>query len=60
MALLSLHLNHGVNAMFQSLGLKNAAYGKLIERFALISSGVIFVGNCSIPLAVLAGLLPLK
>lgn len=60
MALLCLHLNHGVNAMFQSLGLKNAAYGKLIERFALISSGVIFVGNCSIPLAVLAGLLPLK
>ncbi|MBI5775073.1 MAG: succinate dehydrogenase cytochrome b subunit [Verrucomicrobia bacterium] len=57
MALLCLHLNHGVNAMFQSLGLKNAAYAKLIERFALISSGVIFVGNCSIPLAVLAGLL---
>jgi len=56
MALLCLHLSHGVGSMFQSLGLKNKFYGVWIDRFAVFISTVIFVGNCSIPLSVLLGL----
>jgi len=53
MALLCLHLSHGVSAMFQSLGLKNHVYAPLIDRFAKVVAVVIFVGYISIPLAVL-------
>lgn len=55
MALLCLHLSHGVSSMFQSVGLKNKRYGKLIDRFARASALIIFIGNCSIPIAVLLG-----
>jgi succinate dehydrogenase / fumarate reductase cytochrome b subunit len=55
MALLCLHLSHGVGSMFQSLGLKNKFYGLWIDRFALTAAAVIFIGNSSIPLAVLLG-----
>jgi succinate dehydrogenase / fumarate reductase cytochrome b subunit len=57
MAVLSLHLSHGVASMFQSLGWKNRAYGKYIDRFALFSAGVLIVGYSAIPLAVLGGLI---
>lgn len=57
MALLSLHLSHGVSSMFQSLGWKNRKYGKLIDRLALIAAGVLIVGYSAIPLAVLTGVL---
>ncbi len=53
MGLLCLHLSHGVSALFQSLGLKNKAYGPLIDKFAYVSAWVIFLGNISMPLAVL-------
>lgn len=56
MALLCLHLSHGVSAMFQSLGLKNKAYGTLIDRFALAAAVIIFLGYSSIPVAVLLGI----
>jgi succinate dehydrogenase / fumarate reductase cytochrome b subunit len=55
MGLLCLHLSHGVGAMFQSLGLKNQAYGPLIDRFAKTVAWVIFLGYISIPIAVLFG-----
>ena len=55
MALLCLHLSHGVSAMFQSLGLKNSAYGSLIDRFARAAAWLIFLGYISIPIAVLLG-----
>ena len=32
MALLCLHLSHGVSSMFQSLGWKNKAYGPLLDK----------------------------
>jgi succinate dehydrogenase / fumarate reductase cytochrome b subunit len=57
MALLSLHLSHGVSSMFQSLGWKNGKYATLIDRFALISAGILLVGYSSIPIAVLTGVL---
>jgi succinate dehydrogenase / fumarate reductase cytochrome b subunit len=57
MALLCLHLSHGVSAMFQSLGLKNKTYAPLIDRFAKVTALVIFIGYISIPLAVLLHLI---
>ena len=53
MALLCLHLSHGVSSLFQSLGLKNKYYGRNIDRFAKASALIIFLGNCSIPVAIL-------
>jgi succinate dehydrogenase / fumarate reductase cytochrome b subunit len=53
--LLCIHLSHGTSAMFQSLGLKNAAYECLIDRLAKIVALLIFLGYISIPIAVLAG-----
>lgn len=53
--LLCIHLSHGTSAMFQSLGLKNAAYADLIARLAKVVAIVIFLGYISIPVAVLAG-----
>ncbi len=55
MGLLCVHLSHGASSMFQSLGWKNQYYGRALDRFAIIAAGVIFAGNCSIPLAVLCG-----
>jgi succinate dehydrogenase / fumarate reductase cytochrome b subunit len=54
--LLCLHLSHGVSSLFQSLGLKNKTYAPLIDRFAKIAALVIFIGNASMPVAVLAGI----
>lgn len=53
--LLCIHLSHGASAMFQSLGLRNAAYETAIDRLAKVAAVVIFLGYISIPLAVLAG-----
>jgi succinate dehydrogenase / fumarate reductase, cytochrome b subunit len=55
MALLCLHLGHGLSAMFQSLGLKNKAYGPLIDKSATGVAWLVFLGYASIPLAVLVG-----
>jgi succinate dehydrogenase / fumarate reductase, cytochrome b subunit len=56
MVLLSLHLSHGVSSLFQSLGLKNRNWAPLIDGFAKFIAIVLLVGYCSIPLAVLTGL----
>ncbi len=53
--LLCLHLSHGAGAMFQSVGWKNVAYGRRIDRCARVGAWVIFLGYSSIPLAVLLG-----
>src|SRR5688572_22927516 len=50
-ALLSLHLSHGISSMFQSLG-----SGKRFDRLAMVIAILIFVGYISIPAAVLIGL----
>ena len=56
MALVCLHLSHGIYAMFQSLGVTVGCcprFPKLLAKWAAI---LIFVGYVSIPVAVLAGL----
>ena len=54
-ALLCLHLSHGVSAMFQSLGLKNKVYGPCLDTAARAISWLIFLGYVSIPISVLLG-----
>src|SRR5256885_953871 len=34
-ALLSLHLSHGISSLFQSLGLSNRAYGRFLDKLAM-------------------------
>jgi succinate dehydrogenase / fumarate reductase cytochrome b subunit len=55
MGLLLLHLSHGVSSMFQSLGIRRKAYVRGINEFAEIAALILFIGNCSIPIAVMAG-----
>ena len=58
--LLCAHLSHGLSSMFQSMGWKNKFYGKFLDPFAIVAAVVIFLGYCSIPAAVLAGVLKLQ
>jgi succinate dehydrogenase / fumarate reductase, cytochrome b subunit len=55
--LLSYHLSHGINSMFQSLGLRNLAFAPILERLSKGFAILYFLGNLSIPVAVLAGIL---
>jgi succinate dehydrogenase / fumarate reductase cytochrome b subunit len=55
MALLCLHLSHGVTSMFQSLGWKNQAYGPILDKLARAAAILIFIGYASIPAAILFG-----
>ena len=57
MVLLSLHLSHGVSAMFQSLGWKNKNWAPFLNGFAKFIAIFLLVGYCSIPIAVLLGLI---
>jgi succinate dehydrogenase / fumarate reductase cytochrome b subunit len=50
--LLCLHLSHGIQAMFQSLGWKNHVYGPLLNNAAKAIAIVLFLGYSSIPLSV--------
>ena len=53
--LLCVHLGHGIESMFQSLGLKNEVWAARINVFGIAASILIFLGYISIPVAVLAG-----
>ncbi len=57
MILLCMHLYHGVWSMFQSMGVNHPRYTPLIKKGAAIVAILIAIGNCSIPVAVMAGLL---
>ncbi len=56
MALLCLHLFHGLWSMFQTLGVQHPRYTPMLRRFAAIASVAIFLGFVSIPISVLTGL----
>ncbi|HVU99811.1 MAG TPA: succinate dehydrogenase cytochrome b subunit [Verrucomicrobiae bacterium] len=55
MALLCLHLSHGLSSMFQSLGWKNKVYGPFLDKLARVVAILIFIGYSSIPAAILCG-----
>jgi succinate dehydrogenase / fumarate reductase cytochrome b subunit len=57
MILLCMHLYHGLWSMFQSLGISHPRYTGKLKKFAAILAILIAIGNCSIPIAVMAGLL---
>jgi len=57
MALIGLHLYHGIASMFQSLGLNHPRYTPLIKRAAAVLAVAIAGGNIFIPVAVLAGII---
>ena len=57
MILLCLHLYHGMWSMFQSLGIAHPRYSGLMKKAAAVLAILVAVGNCSIPIAVLTGLL---
>jgi succinate dehydrogenase / fumarate reductase, cytochrome b subunit len=59
MILLCMHLYHGAWSMFQSMGISHPRYTPMIKRGAAIVAILIAIGNCSIPIAVLAGLVRL-
>jgi succinate dehydrogenase / fumarate reductase cytochrome b subunit len=59
MLLLCLHLYHGVFSMFQSLGANHPVYTPLLRKFAALISIAIAIGYISIPIAAMAGWLPL-
>lgn len=52
---LGFHLYHGLFSLFQSLGASHPTYDRWRQPFALAAALVIVVGSCSIPAAVLAG-----
>ncbi|MBA4149794.1 MAG: succinate dehydrogenase cytochrome b subunit [Verrucomicrobia bacterium] len=53
MALLALHLSHGLQAMFFSLGWKKRSYAGLLDGAAKAVAIFIFIGYVSIPIAIL-------
>ena len=53
--LLCIHLSHGVKSLFQSLGLSTGQFRSLFNGIASATAWIIFIGNTSIPLAVLLG-----
>ena len=57
MILLCMHLYHGLWSMFQSMGIDHPRYTPLLKKGAAIVAILIAVGNCSIPIAVMTGLL---
>ena len=57
MSLLCLHLSHGVGSTFQSIGFKNKQTAVWIDRASKILAVIVFLGNSSMPLAVLAGII---
>ena len=54
-ALLCLHLSHGVSGMFQSIGWKNKAYTPVLNKGARAVAVLIFLGYTSIPISILLG-----
>ena len=55
MLALCLHLSHGVTSLFQSLGLNHPKYNGMIKMAGPAIATLVLIGNCSMPIAVLAG-----
>jgi succinate dehydrogenase / fumarate reductase cytochrome b subunit len=57
---LGFHLHHGVNSLFQTLGLNHPKYNRCRRTVALAVSWLIPIGYSLIPAAVLAGVLTVR
>lgn len=60
MVLLGMHFYHGLWSWFQTLGLAHPKYNGTRRLLATALTLVIVIGNISIPVSVLTGLLPLQ
>jgi succinate dehydrogenase/fumarate reductase cytochrome b subunit (b558 family) len=56
MIFLWLHLWHGGSSWFQSLGINHPRYNPILRGFGPVLATLVLIGNCSIPLSVLLGL----
>ena len=54
-ALLGMHLSHGLTSMFQSLGLNHSKYNDLIRKIGPATATLYVLANISIPLSILMG-----
>lgn len=57
MAALGLHIYHGFWSMFQTVGLNSVRWNSFLRGAAVFFAAAIFLGNASVPVAVLAGIL---
>jgi succinate dehydrogenase / fumarate reductase cytochrome b subunit len=55
MIALAMHLQHGLWSMFQTLGIRNLRNDGFLRGFATFFTAIIAIGNISIPVLVLAG-----
>ena len=55
MALVGMHLSHGATSMFQSLGLNHPKYNGMFSKVGPAIGVLVFLGNVSMPVAVLLG-----
>lgn len=53
--LLSLHLLHGIDSLFQTIGWRNGAWSGCLRKVAALFCLAYFLGNLAIPGAILAG-----
>lgn len=53
MSLLCSHLTHGVQSMFQTLGLRSEKTGGILDKLSLAYAAIIWIGFVSIPIAIL-------
>jgi succinate dehydrogenase / fumarate reductase cytochrome b subunit len=60
MALLCMHLYHGLWSMFQSLGVNHPRYTPIVKKFAAAFAWFVAIGNISIPVMVMLGVLRLQ
>ncbi len=56
MLMLGTHLYHGVWSMFQSVGVNHPRYTPHLKLFAKAAAAFLVIGNISIPISVMAGL----
>jgi succinate dehydrogenase / fumarate reductase cytochrome b subunit len=59
MILLCMHLYHGLWSMFQSVGFSHPRYTPWLKRASAVVAILIAIGNISIPIAVMTGLITL-
>jgi succinate dehydrogenase / fumarate reductase, cytochrome b subunit len=57
MSMLGLHLTHGVWSMFHTVGLGHPRYRATLRSFATAAAAVISLGNISIPVFILLGII---
>ncbi len=55
--LLGVHLTHGVKSLFQTLNLRTESNANCLENLSKGFGVLVIIGNCSIPVAVLMGIL---